>query len=155
MRFSTREDIAAPIEQVFAAVTDFDGFERQALRRGAEVQRKDDSGVTGVGSEWRVRFQFRGKERDIKARMSEFDAPNGFATTTETASLEGEFRVELVALSPRRTRLQVILDVRARSLSGRLLVQSLKFARGNLTKRFANRVWQFAQDVEGKYSEAS
>ena len=35
MKLSTREDIAASIDAVFAELTDFDGFERAALRRGS------------------------------------------------------------------------------------------------------------------------
>jgi len=151
MRFSSREDIAAPIEHVFQAITDFDAFERQALRRGADVQRGDPNSAVGLGSEWNLNFPFRGKDREVYARISEFDGPNGYAAVTEVGGLEGDLNVELVALSPKRTRLQVSIDVRARTLAGRLLVQSLKFARGNLTKRFANRVGQFAQDVENKY----
>ncbi len=151
MRFSTREDIEAPIEHVFGAVTDFDGFERQALRRGAEVQRQDTYGKPGIGSEWQLRFAFRGKQRDVNARMTDFDAPNGYRADTTTGGLDGEVSVELVSLSPRRTRMQVAVELSPRTLSARLLVQSLKFAKGNLNKRFSNRVWTFAQTIEEKF----
>jgi uncharacterized protein YndB with AHSA1/START domain len=151
MKFSTREDIEAPIEAVFASITDFDGFERQALRRGAEVTRRDTLSVPNVGAEWQMRFTFRGKERDVNAKLTEFSPPNGFQAKTKSPSLDGVFMVELVALSPRRTRLQVSVDVAPTTLTGRLLVQSLKFAKTNVNKRFAKRVWQFAQDIESKH----
>ena len=153
MRFSSREDIEAPIDHVFMSVSDFDGFERQALRRGAEVTRTDTFGKPGVGSEWRLKFAFRGKQRDVYARMTEFEGPNGFQAETETGGLEGNVSMDLVALSPRRTRMHVSIDLRARTLAGRLLIQSLKFARGNLNKRFSNRVWQFAQGIESKFTK--
>lgn len=151
MRFTSREDIEAPIGHVFASISDFEGFERQALRRGAEVQRQDTLGRPGVGSEWQLRFPFRGKQRNVLARMTEFDAPNGFRADTESGGIEGQVRIDLVALSPARTRLQVAIELTPRSLSARLLIQSLKFAKSNLTKRFSNRIWQLAQDIEGKY----
>ncbi len=153
MKFSAKEDIEAPIEKVFAAVTDFDGFERQALRRGAEVMRQDAHGKPGLGSEWRMRFPFRGKERKVEARITHFDAPNGFQADTRSGGLDGTMTLELVALSPRRTRLQLSMDLKPRTLSARLLIQSLKFAKSNLSKRFSNRVWQFAQAIEEKYGE--
>ena len=151
MRFSTREDIEAPIERVFRAVTDFDGFERQALRRGAEVTRQDTMGKPGIGSEWHLRFKFRGKERELDAAVVKFDAPNGYVVNSRTGGLEGVVTLDLMALSAQRTRLQVAVDLKPQSLSARLLVQSLKFAKANLSKRFSNRVLRFAQDIEGKY----
>ncbi len=35
MKFSTRKDIDAPIDHVFASVSDFQVYERAAMRRGA------------------------------------------------------------------------------------------------------------------------
>ena len=155
MKFNSREDIEAPIDHVFGALSDFDGFERQALRRGAEVQRQDPYGKPGVGSEWQMRFSFRGKRREVAARMIEFDAPNGYRAETDSGGIDGLVSLDLVALSPRSTRMQISIDLKPRSLSARLLIQSLKFAKSNLTKRFSNRIWQMAQDIETKYRETA
>ncbi len=154
MKFSTREDIEAPIERVFASVTDFDGFERQALRRGAEVMRSDSYGKPGLGSEWQMRFPFRGKTREVHARITRFEAPSGFEAETRSGGIDGLFTLDLMALSPRRTRLSLAFDLKPRTLSARLLIQSLKFAKSNLSKRFSNRVWQFAQGIEEKHRAA-
>ena len=55
MRITARQDVEAPIAEVFAQATDHVGFERQALRRGADVRRTDRLGegapdpITGFG----------------------------------------------------------------------------------------------------------
>jgi len=100
VKFSTREDIEAPIEHVWAHVADFGHFEKQAMRRGADVQRTDSQRAHGLGSEWTVKFTFRGKLREIDAKVVEFDAPNVIALNGVSGGLHGDTRVELVALSP-------------------------------------------------------
>ncbi len=152
MKFTAREDIEAPIEQVFAEVTDFQGFERSALRRGAEIRRIDTLERPGVGMGWEVTFRFRGKLRQITSRVTRFDPPNGILLSGDSPSIQGELVVDLVALSRGRTRLGLDLTLAPRSLQGRLIVQSIKLARGTLTRRFRARVSDYARDLEDRQS---
>lgn len=150
MKFSSREDIEAPIDHVYKAVTDFGTFERQALRRGADVRRVDGSAAPQQGSAWDVAFSFRGKDRKLRAQLARLD-DQGLQLDTSSSGINGETVIELVPLSPKRTRLAVSIDLRAKSLSARLLLQSLKLAKASLTTRFKKRVAEFASDVEGRY----
>ena len=155
MKFSTREDIEAPIEHVWASVTRFQRFERQLLRRRAEVVRSDAAGQPGPGTEWTVTFEYRGKPRTVEAKVTEFDRPHAMRLSSHSGGVEGLVSIDLVALSPRRTRLQVGVELTATNLSARLLLQSLKFAKSNLNKRFTDRIYEFAQDVESDYVNAA
>ena len=76
MKFSTKEDIEAPIEAVFEMLCDFESVEWAAMRRGAEVQRSDTKTAIGVGMSWRGTFNLRGKRRQVDIEMVTFDKPN-------------------------------------------------------------------------------
>jgi len=148
MKFSTREDIAAPMEQVFAAISDFDGFERAIMRRGVEVRRTDSMSAPAPGMTWASRFPFRGKPRDLTAVMTRYEKPEVIEVTSTSTGMGGLMKVELVALSPRQTRLQVELDIKPNTLSARLLLQSLRLAKSSLTRRFKSSVKRFADGIE-------
>lgn len=153
MKFSTREDIEAPIEFVFDEVSDFDRLERQALRRGVKFKRVSAGDANGLGLGWHAKVNFRGKPREVDAEISEVDVPNGYTVSSKTSGIEAVLTVELVALSRQRTRLAVGLEVTPRSLSGRLLVQSLKLAKASLQRRFDNRIADYAQGMGERYSD--
>lgn len=150
MKFSTKEDIEAPIDQVFQMVTDFDNLERQAMRRGADIRRTDD-GPKGEGMSWRAAFQFRGKMRDVDIKITRFEAPHVVVADSTSGGLDARCVVELVALSRRRTRMSFDMELIPNTLSSRLLVQSLKLARGRMTKRFHLRMAEYAKDLEDRF----
>ncbi|MGV6812974.1 MAG: SRPBCC family protein [Brevirhabdus sp.] len=151
MKFSTKEDVEAPIEHVFAKITDFDSFERMALRRGADIQRTHDDGAPGVGMSWAGKVDIRGKTRDITAQVARFDTPTDLILDGESDGFDIHVEVELVALSPRRTRMRVEFELGPRTLSARLVIQSAKLARRNLTHRYKEKVAGFAIDMEKQY----
>lgn len=155
MKFSTREDIEAPIDHVFGRVSDFAGFERQALRRGGEIRRLDKAPEPQVGSAWDVSFQFRGKERKMTAHLVQLEAPSAMQIDTKSSGIDGETKVELVALSRTRTRLAITMELKPKSLSARLLIQSLKLAKSNLSRKFKLRIADFAEDTETRYKRQS
>jgi hypothetical protein len=150
MKFSAKEDIEAPVEQVFALVSDFEGFERAARRRGAEVQRTDSLRIPAIGMTWSASFIARGRQRQLNIEMAEYEPPQVMRFHSLAQGLEADMKVELVALSRGRTRLSVDLDLKPKSISARLLVQSLKLAKANLNKKFHLRMADYARDLEDR-----
>jgi len=154
MKFSTKEDIEAPLEAVFEMMCDFETFERAAMRRGAEVQRTDTKTVPGVGMAWRAAFMLRGKRRQVELETVTFERPNEIVIECKSQGLMTLMTMELVALSKNRTRIMLSFDIKPLNLSARLLVQSLKLAKTSLTKKYKLRVAEFAKSLEDRYKAA-
>ncbi|MEZ5798573.1 MAG: SRPBCC family protein [Paracoccaceae bacterium] len=151
MKLTTRQDIEAPLDFVYAALTDFDQFERMAMRRGAEVERTDRLKTPGVGMAWRLRFTYRAKPRTMLVRFADAEPGSHLAWAFDSPVAEGTARTDLVALSPRRTRLTLVAEARPRTLAARLMMQSLRLARGRLQRRFDVAAGQLANLVEEQY----
>lgn len=146
MKLSGREDIDAPIAQVWAAVSDFDAHELLALRRGIEVAR---TGVMPAVS-WKVAFTLRGKRREMQLRLQKLERPVRVVVGFSSAPAEGSGTLELIELGPHRTRLMVGVEIKPRNLAARLFLQSLKLARGRVNRRFNKRLEQFARLIEAR-----
>lgn len=154
MKFSAREDVEATIEEVFAQLADFEAFERQAMRRGAEVQRVDAGTGLCEGASWKVVFSMRGRRRAMDLLLERYDAPHEMNFMAKSGGMDASFSVELLALSRTRTRMSVAIEMTPLNLAARLLIQSLKLAKSNLTKRFKIRVSEYAKQIEEKAQRA-
>ncbi|MEM9967054.1 MAG: SRPBCC family protein [Pseudomonadota bacterium] len=155
MKFSTNEDIAAPIDVVFRALCDFEQFERAALRRGAEIRRLDSMAALGVGMRWQANFSLRGKEREVQIELTSFDPPEQLLFDSVSPNMLGHAALELTALSKDKTRLKVGFEVKPLNLSSKLLVQSLRLAKYTLTKRYKKRVADYARSLEARHRGAT
>ena len=151
MQFTTREDIEAPIDYVFGLGSDFQGFQRRAMRRGAEVARNDSLSAPGVGMSWDAAFPFRGKRREMQIDLAEYAPPNRMLFDSRLTGMTGRMTIDLLALSRGRTRLDMGIVLKPQSLSAKLLVQSMKLARSSLNKRFKVRVAEFAKATEDRF----
>lgn len=151
MKFSTREDIEAPIDAVFDMLCDFAAFERFAMRRGAEVQRLDTHESPSVGMAWDGRFDLRGKRREVRVELVTLDRPNEIVLESVSQGMVGTISFDLVPLSRSGTRVLIAAEVKPTNLTARLLVQSMKLAKTTLTARFKLRVAQHARKLEKRY----
>ncbi|WP_425099523.1 SRPBCC family protein [Tropicibacter sp. S64] len=150
MELKASEDIEAPIERVFAELADFEAIERQAMRRGVSVQRKGAAGAPAPGLSWTAGFTFRGKGRDAEITLTDYAEPEQMAFHSVSGGLEAATRIETVALSRGRTRITFVTELMPKTLSARLLVQSMKLAKGGIEKRFRHKMAGFAKDLELK-----
>ncbi|MCF2904800.1 SRPBCC family protein [Octadecabacter sp. CECT 8868] len=151
MEFSAHDDISAPIDFVYSQVTDFKKFERSIMRRGGDVERLNGSDTATVGTKWRVKFRLRDKDRTVDAELVEVDAPNSLKIEVTSPSIEGTMVVDLISLSKTHTRLSVKVQAVAKTIPGKLLFQSVRFARVKTENKFKMLVKGFAKDVDAKY----
>ncbi|MBJ6372373.1 SRPBCC family protein [Sedimentitalea arenosa] len=155
MQFSTREDIDAPIDAVFAMVSDARRFERSAIRRGADVARTRGEGAPTIGSTWRVRFPMRGKHRNLEVVVIDCEPPNAMTFSGVSQGIDGRLTLDLIALSPHRTRMALVVNMAPKSIAARLFLQSLKLAKTTLTKRYKLRIAEFARTLERRYRDSA
>lgn len=153
MKFSTKEDLEISIDDAFDLLSDFDGYERAIMRRGAEIARIDQMSNPGVGMTWAAKAKLRGKMRKFNVELVEYDRPNQMRFEAVSKNIQASFLVELVALSRARTRMRIELDVRPQTLSARLLMQSAKLARNTLNRRYKTRIAHFASDLEERHKK--
>ncbi|MDZ4393569.1 SRPBCC family protein [Cypionkella sp.] len=151
MRFATKQDIEAPIADVFQILTDFETWERAAMRRGAEVARTDKLRSTAAGMRWSARFSYRSKPRSMELELTQIEVPTLLRFAAIAPSVEGVASVELMELGGKRTRLHLVLDVTPRSLTARLFLQSLRLARARIDRKFDQRTAQLAGEIEARY----
>ncbi|MEL7026376.1 MAG: SRPBCC family protein [Pseudomonadota bacterium] len=153
MKFSAREDVSAPIADVFSRVSDFDAHERQALRRGFDIERKDRLTAPGVGMNWRVAFDYRGRRRNSETTITRFEPSTRIDFLTKVQGLECTGELDLTRLSATKTRMHVTLDLKPKTFRARVFLQGLKLAKSALTKRFKGRVARFARQIEAGYGD--
>lgn len=147
MRLSTRQDIDAPLDEAFAAISDFDYLERQILRRGIQIVRTDDLSEPGPGMAWRGDMTLRGQVYDVRCRLAEWTAPSIVRMEADSGALSCELEVNLSALSLNTTRLRAALTLRGHAFRERMLVQSLQLAKSRLARQFEEIVQGYAVDA--------
>ena len=154
MKLSSRYDVEAPMDQVFADLANIDQWERAAMRRGADVTRTDRLKSTGpevaTGMTWSARFRYRGKDRQAEVHVGQVEAPSRLALTATSALVDVGVSIDLMELSLRRTRMTLALELRPKTLASKLYVQSLRLAKGRVDKTFQTRVSQFVLDLEDR-----
>jgi len=151
MKFSSREDIEAPISYVFTRLSDVPAFERLAMRRGVQLRRVDRMSDIAVGAAWEFEFTFRGKLRKGRAQLTDFQPPERLKAEVMSNGMDGATTIELISLSPGRTRVMVGLEMQPKSIAARVLVQSLRLSKNSLTKKFKARIADFAEQIVERY----
>ena len=151
MKIVSRHDIEAPPDFVFQALTDFDSWERSAMRRGAEVTRTDKLTVPGAGLSWLVRFRFRAKDRKLTVRLTGIDTPSRLSFALKGTLFDATCSVDLMELGAMRTRMIVVSEAVPNTLAARLILQSLRLARARVQRRVDARIGAVAQEIEERY----
>lgn len=147
MKFSTRRDVEQPAEDVFAALTDFPKIERRLARRGVDLQRLGPASEQGMGMAWDLGFDLRGKRRQLRLAVARFDRPDLLAMEGQSEAFDLRLTMTVVALSLKRSRVMIELEVLPRNFRARLLIQTARLGKTQLDRRFAVRMAEYLDDI--------
>jgi hypothetical protein len=152
MKLTVKTDIEAPVEFVHAYLGDNTIWEREAIRRGIEIERPADMPLKGVGAGWRIKLRFRGRMRNVLVRIDEIAQDEMIGYSFEGQALFGTTQMETRSLSARRSRLKVIVDAKPKTLAARLFLNTLRLARRKVEERLEKRVGQLGARIEERYA---
>lgn len=152
MQFSSVQDVNAPLDFVFAQLSDFESYEAHALRAGAEVERVDSLTEKGVGMCWKVVGDLRGKRRKADLELTEYRPDNLLKFFVKSSSIEATATLEAMALTRRQSRIKVTTVLKPTSISARLVLQSAKLAKNSLNRKFNHRFWSLSNQIENNYN---
>jgi len=150
MKFSLRQDTGLPATELFEAVSDFPRMERMLVRRGASIRRLDPAQEPGAGMAWDMGFDYRGKRRELRLDVVQFDRPEKIALAGRTDSLDVAIDMTVIALTRAKSRLIFELNVKPRNMRARLMLQTAKLGKSQLDRKFADRVGKFLSDLTGR-----
>lgn len=153
MKFSVKQDVEVPIAFAFAHLSDFDAWERSAMRRGAEVARTDQLRKPAAGMAWATSFPYRGKVRKLDIRLTKMQPPNSLIFSAISNAIQIELAADLAEMSAKRSRLHLTMEVTPRNLAARLFIQSMRLARTRMDRKFAQRVAQVVSEIEAAFRD--
>jgi len=162
MKLTTKCDVEAESAFVFRELADFDGWERAAMRRGAEVVRinaMSDGGPNGgagvvPGVTWETRFRYDDKAWAVTVRLDRIAPDTALALTGTSRLADARIEIDVMELSGLRTRLLVRLDIKPKTVAARIYVQSLRLVRSRVERSFAQRVAQLGAEIESQQRAA-
>ncbi|WP_439136556.1 SRPBCC family protein [Roseicyclus sp.] len=151
MKFKVSEDVDAPQEMVWQRFTDFSGFEEDARGRGAVLNRVGNWTQTSQGVEWRGEVTVRGKSRPITAKVTQLVPQELCIVDSRIGGMNCHQEIIFVPLSATVTRVALMLDLSADTLTARLLLQTMKLARGRVLQKLQGVLARQGNAVEAAY----
>ncbi|WJY22200.1 SRPBCC family protein [Fontisubflavum oceani] len=155
MKFKVAEDVDAPIGFVFERMTDFSQFEADVKRRGADLRRVGNWTRIAEGVQWRGAVQVRGKKRKIEAELAELVPDESAKVDITVGGMEAVYQMAFIALSPDVTRVATELDLKPRTLTARLIIQTLKLARGRVVRRMTRNLMRQGNQTAAAWRQAA
>ena len=136
---------------VWARFTDFSGFEEDARGRGAILNRVGNWTQTVQGVEWRGEVTVRGKSRPITAKVTQLVPQELCIVDSRIGGMNCNQEIIFVPLSTTVTRVALMLDLSADTLTARLLLQTMKLARGRVLQKLQGVLARQGNAVEAAY----
>lgn len=150
MEILAKHLINAPAEFVYDYLTDFGEFESVLLSLGAYIERRDNLSEDGIGMKWAIEGDYRGKFREVELTLVGMAPPEMLAFESNSKDLRSEITVDLTDHTD-QTSLELIIAPFPKTISAKLIFQSVKLAKKAVEGRLTSRLGDLATQIEAQY----
>lgn len=154
MKLTAKTDIDAPAGFLYESLTDFPNWEREAVRRGIDIDRPAGVPLTGLGASWRISGRFRGKQRRLLLRIVKLVPGEVIEYSFDSPSANGSIEFDISTLSARRSRLRLAIDVRPKTLAARLFLNTIRLAKGRVEGKLEARLVGLGSYVKQRHERS-
>ncbi|MDG4647114.1 hypothetical protein P6F26_01540 [Roseibacterium sp. SDUM158017] len=155
MKFKVAEDVEAPLSWTWAGFTDFSAVEADIRARDADLERVDGWQVARPGAAWRGSVPVQGRAQPIEARITTFAPEEAIVIESRVGGMACTYEMTLAPLPDGMTRVSIVLELRASTMSARLMLQTLKLARRRAMRRIEGALVRQGQTVERAWAARS
>ncbi|MCY1126363.1 hypothetical protein OU426_05795 [Frigidibacter sp. RF13] len=152
MRLTSKTDIDATPEALFAAMTDLDWIEGLARRGGVRLERLSGTGPVARGSSWQAGLRLRGKDRTIVSQIEAHEPPRRLLLAGDTVSFSFLVEPTLIPLSRQMTRVALAIEIKPLTFGARIMIQTLKIGKSRLQQRLDRRLEMAARMLKERVS---
>ena len=94
---------------------------------------------------------FPRQARKVLIRVEDLKPDHSLGLLIDSPSIEGNSRIEVTVLSPRRSRVRVDLEVKPKTLAARLFINTMRLAKGRVQARFEKGLVQLGARIRDRY----
>jgi len=150
MQFKHVQEINAPIDYVFARMTDFTGFEQRSGRGEFSFSRVGRSPVQ-IGTKWNVCIPVRGRKRKFPAELSEYVAPSVVSYRSKSRTYNAVLSISFTPLSASICNMEMQIVAQSRSFATGMIFNTLRLARKRINKSVRDRMQVIADKIADDY----
>ncbi|MGB0354344.1 MAG: hypothetical protein ACPGDA_10220 [Paracoccaceae bacterium] len=151
MKFKATEDIDASLELVFERFCDFTQIEADLTGRGAKLVREGGWLQPRKGTGWSSEIKLRGRARPVSSQITNFIHEEVMVIESQIGGMQTIYELRFQGINPQMSRVSAPLELKPTTLSARLVIQSLKLARGRVLQRMTGYLVRRGNEVEAEY----
>lgn len=140
MKLHVQHTADAGIEDCYQALSDFDSFLKSGKQGQLQLTRLDAPASICEESRWEGQMDLHGLCKPVAMEVESLSPPEGYVLVGQTDGIKARILVALKPATPEQTSIDIELDLRASSLTGKLLLKSLQVMQARVEERLAGRL---------------
>jgi hypothetical protein len=151
MELSYQRIINVPPGYAFARATDFDRFEAEGFGNLAPFEPRNEIRAPEIGARWRTAAEFQGRPRRFSLELIKMEGPRLLVLGNKTEKYDVEARMIFDEAENGATAFDFKLDAKARSITAKLILQTIQLAKGRIAKTMQADFDKMALRMEAAY----